>query len=295
MQKIKFMADTPSDIPDELLKRFDIELLSVPMAVDGREYYERKSFSIREFYDILSAAKEIPVTSRVPTAEFLAAYRRAWESGCTDVICVTINAGGSGTNESAQMARDMFYSEFPAAGEKMKIHIVDSKTYTVAYGLPVVKAAQMARAGKSVADILAYLHDFFDRLEVYLVCYTLEYARKSGRITAAAAVVGDMLGIRPVIAMIDGATKTVEKVRGDKAIPAKLLQIFKKRCEHPEDLICVVDAAVDDYGLAVQSLFQKELNRKIPIHKAGASIVINAGPKIVAICCLGEKRLTKHT
>jgi DegV family protein with EDD domain len=258
--------------------------------VDGREYFERKSFSIREFYGILAAAKEIPVTSRVPAAEFQLAYRKAWESGCTDVICVTINAGGSGTNESAHMAKAMFYNDCPDAEADMRIHIIDSKTYTVAYGLPVVKSAQMARQGKSVAEILAYLHDFFDRLEVYLVCYTLEYARKSGRITAAAAVVGDMLGIRPVIAMIDGATKTVEKVRGDKAIPAKLLQIFKKRCENPEDLICVVDAAVDEYGQTVQALFQKELNRKIPIHKAGASIVINAGPRIVAICCLGRKR-----
>jgi DegV family protein with EDD domain len=290
MQKIKFMADTPCDIPDDLLKRFDIDMLSVPVAVDGKEYFERKSFSIREFYDVLAAAKEIPVTSRVPTAEFLSAYRRAWEKGYTDIVCVTINAGGSGTNESAHMAKAMFYKDFPEATEQINIHIVNSKTYTVAYGLPTVKAAQMAKAGKPLAEILDYLNDFFDRLEVYLVCYSLEYARKSGRIPAAAAVIGDALGVRPVISMIDGVTKTVDKVRGDKAVPAKLLQLFKKRCDKPEDLICVVDAAVDEYGQAVQALFQKELSRKIPAYKAGASIVINAGPKIVAVCCLGKKR-----
>lgn len=290
MQKIKFITDSPSDIPDALLKRYDISMAGVPIAVDGKGYFERRSFTIGEFYDILGKAKDIPTTSRVPAADYAALYKRAWEDGCTDVVNVTINGKGSGTHESARMAEELFYREVPGAGGKMAIHLLDSKTYSMAYGIPVVEGARMAEAGRPVSEILDYLTGFFDRMEIYLVCYTLDYARKSGRITAAAALVGDVLGLRPVIAMIDGTTKTVEKVRGDRAVPQRLLEIFRRRCEKPEDMVCIISAAEDSYGQECQALFERELGREIPHHKAGASIVINSGPKIAAICLLGKKR-----
>lgn len=290
MQKIKLVVDTPSDIPDEDLARYGIEMVGVPIFVDGREYIERKSFSIEGFYEVLESAKELPVTSRVPVGDFADAYEKAWREGCTNVIVVTINAGGSGTYDSARMAKELFYSEIPEAQETLTVHLVDSKTYSVAYGYPVVQAAAMAQQGASAAELLAYLHDFFDRVEIYLACYTLEYAKKSGRITAAAAFVGDMLGLRPIIAMIDGETKTAEKVRGDKNVTGKLAEIYRKRRTAPEDFVLVASAAVDAYGEELQQLLQQELGRKVPHYKTGACIAINAGPRIAAVALLGKKR-----
>lgn len=289
-QKIKLIADTACDIPDELLKRHGIDMPSVPITIDGKSYFERKSFSIREFYDVLAATREIPATSRVPAADYLALYKAAYDQGYTDIISVTINAGGSGTNDSSRMAIDLFFEETPEAKGRLNIHLVDSKTYSMAYGYPVVEAAKMAEVGKGTAEILAYLHDFFDRMEIYLVCYSLEYARKSGRITAAAAIVGDALGLRPVIAMVDGTTKTVDKIRGDKTVPTRLLNIYRERRASPDDPVFVISAAVDEYGRELQALMEQELGRPVADYKAGASIVINAGPKIVAVCLLGEKR-----
>jgi len=290
MEKIKIVVDTPCDIPDKFLARYGIEMVGVPIVVDGREYVERKSFSIQEFYPILEGANELPVTSRVPIGEFVEAYTRAWNEGCTDVIVVTMNSNGSGTYESAHIAMDLFFTEVPEAGGFFSIHLIDSMTYSLAYGYPVVRAASMAQLGKSVKEILVYLYDFFSRVEIYIVCYSLEYAKKSGRISAAAAFVGEMLGMRPIIAMVDGATKIVEKVRGDRNATRKLAEVYHQRRVSAEDIVITASAAVDEYGRELKALVERDLGRSVLHCKLGAAVTINTGPRAAALCLLGKKR-----
>jgi len=290
MQKIKFVVDTPSDIPDRYLDRYGIEMVGVPIVVDGKGYVERKSFSITEFYPILEGAKEPPVTSRVPIGDFVDAYVRAWNEGYTDVIVITMNSNGSGTYESAHIAMEMFFTDVPEADGYFSIHLIDSMTYSLAYGYPTVRAASMAQRGKSVEEILEYLYDFFSRVEIYLVCYSLEYAKKSGRISAAAAFVGDVLGMRPIIAMIDGATKVVEKVRGDKNATQRLAEVYRERRVNAEDIVVTASAAVDEYGHELKALVERELGRKVLHCKLGAAITINSGPRAIGLCLLGKKR-----
>ena len=188
------------------------------------------------------------------------------------------------------MAREQFFQEMPNAKETMRIHLVDSKTYTMAFGLPVIEGAKMARAGKSADEILLYLHDFFDRVEVYLACWTLEYAKKSGRISAAAAFVGEVLGLRPVISLIDGETKIVDRVRGEKQLIPRIVKCYEDNCDDRSAPVFVAYGAVDEYGQALKAALEKKIGRSIPMHRAGASIVINAGPRIAAVVFCGKKR-----
>lgn len=290
VQKIKFVTDSASDIPDDLLMEYDIDMMHIPIAVDGKEYFERRSFSIHEFYKILAKTHEIPKTSRVPTEDYVECYKNAYERGYTAIINVTINAGGSGTYAAAQMSAELFYQENPEAKDKIAIHVVDSQTYTMAYGYPIVESAKMARSGKSVNYILKYLYDFFNRCEVYLGCYSLEYAKKSGRIGAAAAFVGDVLGLRPVISMIASKTHIVARVRGDNQLIPQLLKCYEENRDSEDSFVMAVCGETYERGLELQRALQKKLGREVPIYNAGASIVINSGPKIVAIVCLGKKR-----
>ena len=290
MDKIKFITDSASDIPDEMLAEYQIDMCNIPITVDGEGYYERKSFTTQEFYKLLGAADEIPVTSRVPMDDFLACYQKAWEQGHSHIIHVTLNAGGSGINASAQMARERFYQKTPEARDKIGIHIVDSRTYSFVYGYPVVQGAKMARAGKSAEEILAYIEDYFDRVEIYLGCYSLEYAKRSGRIGAAAAFVGDVLGLRPIISMIDGQTKTVDKVRGDKNLPARLLQLYLDNRAGKEGPVLIVRGELDAPVEELQALLREDLGRDVQDYYAGASIAINTGPKLIAVVCLGKRR-----
>lgn len=290
MEKIKFIIDTAGDIPDEDLREYNIDMPSVPITVDGESYFERKSFTIEEFYGVLARSKEIPVTSRVPVADFLACYKAAFWQNYTEIVVVTINAGGSSTHDSAVMARELFFQEIPNAAGTCRIHIIDSKTYTMAFGYPTVEAAKMARAGKSIDEILLYLRDFFDRVEVYLGCYSLEYAKKSGRITAAAAFVGDVLGLRPIISFLDGKTKIVDRVRGDKQVVPRLVKCYEDFCDDHSAPVLAIGGAIPEYGEALKQALEKKTGREVPLYPVGASIAINSGPNVAAVIMLGKKR-----
>ncbi len=288
MEKIKLIADTACDIPDEDLQTYNIDMPSVPITIDGEGYFERRSFSILEFYDMLEKAKEIPTTSRVPIDDYLDCYTRAFTEGYTHIISVTINAGGSATNASAHMAKELFFEKNP--GAEIEIHIVDSRTYSIAYGYPVIEAAKMALQGSCAAEILLYLDDFFSRLEIYLGCYSLEYAKRSGRINAAAAFVGDVLGLRPIISMIDGNTKTVDKVRGEKNLVQRIFTAYTENVVDPTDPVLIVRGSLDEPVQQLETMIEQQTGQKPPNYRAGASIIINAGPKMVALAFLGKKR-----
>ena len=290
MQKIKIIVDSPCDITDSELIKHDIEMVGVPIVVDGNGYVERESFSCQEFYSILENANSLPTTSRVSMDTFTEQYRKNWAEGYTDIIVITMNAGGSGTHESAQMAAGFFFEDFPEAIGEISIHIVDSMTYSLAYGYPAMQAASMIEEGVSVTKILKYLRDVFSQIEILLVCYTLEYARKSGRITAAAAVVGDVLGIRPIIEMVDGKTQITSKVRGDKQATRKLLDLYRERRDSPDAYVLTASALIDEYGQELKEQLEQELGRDIKHYKVGAAITINTGPRMVALCYLGTKR-----
>lgn len=290
MQRVKIIVDTPCDVTDEELAKYGIGMVGVPITVDGIGYIERESFTCESFYPILEAARTLPTTSRVPIESFLKKYEEAWDDGYTDVIVITMNAGGSATYESAQVAAKNFFDEVPDAVGMFAMHIVDSMTYSIAYGYPAMRAAMMAQEQKSVDDILRYLCDVFSRMEICLICYALDYAKKSGRITAAAALAGSILGLRPTIAMIDGETTITAKSRGDKIAAKSMIDTYHKRRVSAEDPVLIVSGSTDEYGQTLKAELEKELNREIPHYKAGAAITINTGPRMVAICFLSEKR-----
>ena len=290
MEKIKFMADSPADIPDEDLIRYKIDMPKVPITIDGEGCFERESFTIQEFYEIIEKSNEIPATSRVPTHDFLDCYRRAYDEGYNVIIAVTINALGSGTNASAHEAKRAFFEEIPGAQEKIKIHIVDSGTYSVGYGYPVIQAAKMAEEGKTSREILDYLEDWFAGVDIYLGCYTLKYAKRSGRITAAAAFVGDMLGLRPIILMRDGTTKIAERVRGDKQLAPGVYQHYLKTRVSRDAPVLVVHGVNKEPARELRALIERETGRSVPMYAIGASICINSGPEIVALICHSKKR-----
>ena len=237
MEKIKFLTDSANDIPDDELEEYGIEMLCIPIAVDGVGYHERKDFSIDEYYSIITKAKEVPVTSKVPEWQYLESYKRAFEEGYTDIVTVTISSTGSATYESAVMARDAFYKENPDAKKSFTIHVVDSLIYTIVYGYAVVEAVKMARKGTPVAQIIAYLEDWFAKAEVYLGVYSLEFAKKSGRLSGMSAFVGEVLGLRPIISMIDGKSAIVDKVRGDKNVALRIFEAVKQNCADRADSI----------------------------------------------------------
>ena len=142
-QRILLMTDSASDISDADLLEGGIVMLPIPIAIDGKGYLERGDFTTREFYERLTAAKELPVTSHILSITYQQAYLDAFEQGYTDVINTTITSVGSNMFEAAVFGKQQFYKEHPEAEGKMNITVLDSGTYTLGYGYPIVEASKM--------------------------------------------------------------------------------------------------------------------------------------------------------
>ena len=126
MRKIAILTDSACDIPPELEKQYDIDILPFVITLDGVSYVERRDFGFDEFYQMLRAAQGVPSTAQVTAIQFCEQYCKYVDEGYTDVVHVTINSTGSGTYDAAVLAQNMLREERP--DHKLNIHLIDSHT-----------------------------------------------------------------------------------------------------------------------------------------------------------------------
>ena len=225
MQRIKLMTDSACDLPGSLARQLGIEVIPIPIAVDGKGYLEGVDFTPREFYTILQQAKQIPTTSQISPVTYCERYHAAYQQGYTDVILMGISSTASATYLRSKDAADLFFENCPQAKESFRIHIIDSKTFSLGYGYPLTQAAQMIQDGKTAEEILAYLTDWVERIDLYITAFSFEFIKKSGRISCAASIVGEALGIRPVIRLYQGEITIFSKARGNNVVLQRIAQI----------------------------------------------------------------------
>ena len=286
MQKIRILVDTASDIDLKTAEKYDIKLLPMTVTIGQKEYKEAYDFTKEEFYHMLPEGDDIPTTAQVPPFEFLDAIKAAYKDDVKELIIVTINQKASSTFNSAQLARKMFENDIPDSN--MRIYIINTMSYSACYGYPVLQAAKMAKDGKPVEIILNYLENWFSRLEVYFTVFDLKYAKKSGRIGSAAAIAGELLGIKPIMCLTRGDSVTHQKVRGIPKAMDTLLEIAKEKIGEDKEYLLFhgKNDPKEFTKLMKDGLKEKALDSNL----IGPCIVINAGPEVVGVAFLGEKR-----
>lgn len=290
MISIKLMTDVAADILRETAEKYNIDVMSFPVTIGDQGYDSVDQFTNQEFYQILLTEPKIPTHAQITTVRFLDKFEEIYRQGFEHLIYVSINRLGSSTYDNAVMASKEFYEDHPEAKDKFHIHIIDSKTYSYGYGYSVVEAAKKIERGFSAAEVVAYLKDWADSVEVYFAPYSLEFVKKSGRVSCAAAFVGELLGLKPIIAFIDGQVSIIEKVRGEKAIIPALLKHAKKNMI-PQTPYCIIKGMLEDEAVKMQKEAEKALGYPAAeTMEAGPVIVINAGPKIVAIVIKGKNK-----
>lgn len=287
MNKFVVMTDSACDLPQELADKHHIDILCFKIALDGEGYTQRVDFTSEEFCEMLRHASELPKTSQVTQFEFFEQFERYHEAGVEQVLYVSINASASGTNAAAHAAAKEFRETYPQSN--MQIFIVDSRCYSVVYGLQAVKAAQMLEDGESMESVVAYLEDAFARAETLLTAYSLKVIRKSGRVSAAAAIAGDLLGIRPIFTLNDGESAVVRKVRGDKQVLSAMVKELQSRMV-PGTPYCIAstDGQHDaEYVAACESAIGYPPSG---VYRLGSAVCSNTGPDAIGFMYEGRKR-----
>lgn len=223
MSKIKIATDSTADIPKSFCEELNISVLPLTILVDEKEYRDGVDISPAEFYKIIDASKKLPVSSIL----YGELFEETWKAGYTDLIQVTLNSKGSGTYQSAVLSRNLFYEEHPEAKEQFSIHIIDSKTYSMGYGIPVIEGAQLVKAGASVQEVIEHIEEWLEHSRPVFATLDLRCVKKSGRISPAAAFLGEAVGLKPIITFEDGDAKIIDKARREK----KTISVFLSICD----------------------------------------------------------------
>lgn len=288
MQKIKFITDSASDISEQDERELGIHVIPFPVTFGDRTLLSRVDFDNERFYQMLEAAPEIPTTSQITVYQYGELFEAAYREGYTDVINTTINSEGSGTYNSACLAAQVFFEGHPEAQGRFAIHNLDGQSYTCGYGYAVTEGAKMARDGKGVDEILAFMNEWLARCVVYFVPYTLKYAGKSGRIPSAAAFVGELVGLKPVMRLHDHVIVTNDKVRGEKKIIPTVAAKAKADIDAGSPYIIVYGMSAQDADAMERAMTEALGYPPAGRTQIGAAIAINAGPRVVGVAFRGK-------
>ena len=287
MKKFVVLTDSTCDLPEELAEQYDIDIMCFKIALDGEGYTERVDFTPEQFCEMLKNAKGLPMTSQITQFEFYDRFEEYDKQGVEEVLYISINAGGSGTNAAAHAAAEQYAQEHPESG--MKVYIVDSHAYSMAEGAGVIDAKKMLMDGKPMEEVVDYLNDKYARMEILLTAYTLKVIRNSGRISAAAAIAGDLLGIHPIFTLNDGVSQVVKKVRGDKAVVSGMATTMASRmAQGTPYYIGVSDHKYDEEY--VEACTKKVGYAPVGIFHLGCAVLSNTGAEAVGLVFEGAKR-----
>lgn len=281
--QIRISTDSTADIPVPIREELDISVLPLNITTSDREYLDGYDITPEEFYKVLESAEQMPTSSQVTPYRYSDLYEETWKAGYTDLIQTTLNGKGSSTWQSAVQMREMFYEEHPEAKDSFRIHIVDSGTYSMGYGWAVIEAARMAKAGAGVEEIIEFITDWVQHVRVIFAPMNLKWVKKSGRISAAAAFIGEAVGLKPIILFEDGEAKIVTKARGAKKAIAALADMCRE--EHKEGTPYML-AGGSDPAAAEQLLAacRDKLGQEPAVqYQLGCIITINAGPDAVGL------------
>ena len=206
MSKTAIMTDTNSGITPETAKENGIYILKMPFIVNGREYTEYGEMSYGDFFEALSSGAEVS-TSQPSPASLTEMWDRILEN-YESVVYFPMSSGLSGTCETAKA----FASDYDG-----RVFVVDNKRISVTLYSSVFNAAKLADKGLSAREIAEIAEEEASEQSVYVSVNTLEHLKKSGRVTAAGAAIGTLLGIKPVLQIQGGKLDAYKKVRGMNA------------------------------------------------------------------------------
>ena len=223
MQKVAIVTDSSSCLPFDLASEHGIEIVPIEMVFEGRSYRDGRD-DPGDFYRLLRDAKRPPTTAAPSPGLFREAYTRARERA-ESVLCITLPANLSSTNNSSQQAIQLAGEELPG----VKIVSVSAGAVAAGQGLLVLETARAAARGLELEELVSLAGDLAQRVHFFAALDTLEYLARGGHVPKVAAWLGGMVGIRPVLMAPKGDVKRISQVRSRGGAISKIVELMEER------------------------------------------------------------------
>ena len=273
---VKIITDSGSDISQDYAKQISVRVIPLVFRFDDQEFLDGVDLSSYEFYQKLENCEELPKTSQISPYKYSEVFKEETADG-SEAVYISISSGVSGCFQSATLA---------AADFDGRVRVFDSKHFCISLRILVEYAARLSKEGKRADEIVSLLVKAQKRVRIIAIFATLENLKKGGRISSAAAFVGGMLSIKPVITITDGVVDVLGKVKGMK-------NGYKTMREYIEndggiDLnmpFSVAYSGTDDANIQAFMEGNRDLfgnAADLPLSYVGATVGTYAGPGAIA-------------
>ncbi|HEU4998879.1 MAG TPA: DegV family protein [Lapillicoccus sp.] len=214
---VAIVTDSTAYLPAELVRAGSVPITVVPLhvVIGGKQHREGVDVTIESLSEALQSFTPLS-TSRPSPQEFLDAYEAAAASGASSVVSIHISSEMSGTCQAAQIAAEQ---------APIPVEVVDSRSLGMAMGFGVLSAASAAGEGLPAAEVAEIARVRAAGAKVAFYVDTLEYLRRGGRIGSASALLGSAFAIKPILTLVDGAIRPLEKVRTSSRALARLADL----------------------------------------------------------------------
>ena len=219
---IRIVTDSSCDLPDDVVALHRIEVVPLTIRFGDEELVDREGLSTDEFWRRLTTSSILPETAAPSVGRFQAAFTRLVSAGADGIVVLCISSKISATIQSATLAAEQFAPGIP-------VRVVDSGLVSAALGLAAIAAAELAATGASLDEVETAARSACERGRIFATPATLEYLRRGGRIGGAAALIGGLLDVKPLIGFEDGKVAAAGRVRSRKRALAAVLEHVEER------------------------------------------------------------------
>jgi fatty acid kinase fatty acid binding subunit len=287
---VQIVTDSTADLPPDLAGAHGIDVVPLTVAFGAESFRDRVDLQPGDFYGRLQTKKEHPASSPPSGDEFARRYG-GWLARGHDVVSVHLSArlsktlDNAGAGAATALSTAALSGTDGRAGASPSVAVVDSGQVSLGLGLLALFAARMAARNETAAEIRRRLLIMAPRIHTLFVVDTLEYLARGGRIGRARALLGGLLGIKPILGMVEGEVAPVDRVRGGRAAHPRILEILKGRIEAGRPVIAGVSHG---NAPAWADRLEKLVREAFPVSEliqaeVGPVVGTHAGPGVVSV------------
>lgn len=290
MNDFVIITDSSCDLPEKLAAKLELEVLPLSVHMNGRDYFnflDGKDISFQDFYTKLRA-QETCTTAAVNVDAFVSVMETHLKKG-KDVLCIAFSSGLSNTYNAAHLAAEELTPKYP----DRKIYAIDSLCASLGEGLLVWHAVEEKRKGGSIDQVKQWVEENRLHLCHWFTVDDLNHLKRGGRVSPATALIGTMLGIKPVMHVDDeGHLINMSKARGRKASLEELVTRMEQTVVNPKEQIVFISHGdcLEDAQWVSEEVKRRLHVKDVVINYVGPVIGAHSGPGTVALFFLGTKR-----
>ncbi|HFR3411417.1 DegV family protein [Streptococcus suis] len=274
--KLAVITDSSAVLQPTTLANKDVFVLPIPVTIDEESFVEGQNLTAEEFYQKMAASEDLPKTSQPSLLELEEILTALQANGYTHAVGLFLSSGISGFYQNIQYLADEF--------EGLTIAFPDSKITSAPLGMMVENVLKWAAAGQSFEEICAKLDQQIAQTSAFIMVDDLDHLFKGGRLSNAAAILGNLLSIKPILYFTaEGKIEVYEKVRTEKKAVKRLLEILQEKTSDGNYQLAIIHANCPEKADSFkEQLEQAGVTSQLPIVSFGSVIGTHLGEGAIA-------------